>query len=666
MGIIMNNLSKLLSIAVLYSVAFAVGPNDVFDLKLEQLMNIKVSVASKQDVSQSDAPGVVTVYNKNEIESLGYYTIKEIAAITPGFSSANIFAGQTNLVVRGQKVEGFDNNKVLIILDGKPVSHLRNGRASIDEDMSLIGVEKIEFLKGPGSALYGTGAFFGVINIITQSPKDAGKSSKAMFYAGSFGTKGVRGVTTFNTGLTSGKIRVSQVSQGPTGKLYGYQSGTQAYEKRKNRTNHNFDTINDLNIHTEVKVNDGPLKNFTLDYLTSKNEHGTFESLNDYNSYSYKFETSSISVGYEKYIGDKLELSSFVRYTNSIEEGNRYNYNYLFKGYDGSLEIQSKRSNNSAFIAGLTYDYRYQASNDDGNKVSNGQGSNAFIESGSGPLRTMSLYGQYSNKYNVMKGLLFTLGIRYEEINSDYAKVSKYSPRLSLVQKLNDNLNLKLIYASALRSPDLKSTLINAVVLEEGGTLKQEKLDAETADSYEVGLTYNNTKFANSFSLFYVVIKDAINRRSFNGKDSYRNDLGNTTSHGLEYESKYKLNSNHEFFFNTTYSKARLDSVAEESSINGQEIEATPRVSLNLGTFIKYHRFSSTLVGKYIDEFRSADQDERDNGFFLLDLYTKYNYNKDLAFSLKVSNLIGRDTRVPSFQEQYFPRTILGGAEYNF
>ncbi|EQC51074.1 TonB-dependent receptor [Bacteriovorax sp. DB6_IX] len=655
---------KLVSAIILSSGAMALE-SELYDLSIEQLLNIDVSVASKQKVSLADAPGVISVYTKRDIENLGYYTIRDLASITPGFSSASIYAGQNNLMVRGQRVEGFDNNKVLVLLDGIPLNHLRNGRAPIDTDMSLIGVEKIEFLKGPGSALYGTGAFFGVINITTLK-KGKGSHSEAQFFGGSHSSHGAMGFSAFGNDEIEGRVRFAQYSQDPTGEIYGYKSGTQSYEHSKTRTNHGFDTVADSHSDALIKIKKGALKNLSIGYIQNKNEHGTFENSSDYNAYTYEFVTSSFYGKYQKEINEKLSIDSYLRYSESIEEGNRYSYNFVFKGYDGQVEAKYDLNEKMNFVFGTSFDYRFLADNSSGTKQGNGQGSNAFVERGSGPLRTYAGYGQLSGSLNLGKGLLYTVGLRFDEVNSDYAEASKLSPRISLIQKLSDRWNAKLLFSSALRSPDLKSTLINAGVVEEGNSLKQSKLNAETANSYEFGMTYTAATYSSSLSLFHTIIKDALNRRTFDTKNSYRNDSGETVSQGAEFEFKYFPVKKWHIFFNGSYAKARLDKLSQESDISGQDVAGAPRVMANIGTHYQFNKLQLTLVGKYLDEFRSDDQDQRDNGYFLMDLNTRYNYTDNLFLSFKVLNLVKRDVRVPSFQEQYYPQTIHLGAGYRF
>ena len=176
-------------------------------MSLEDLMQVKVSVASKQELTRSDSPGFVTVYTEAEIKALGYYTLAELANITPGYTSMYKFIGKQSYTVRGQRVTGdnFDNNKVLVLVDGIPMNHLRNGRAPINEELMLDGVEKVEFLKGPASALYGTGAFFGVINVVMKKRKEIGTVVEGRSTFGSYGAQQNNVSTFFKNEQMEGK-----------------------------------------------------------------------------------------------------------------------------------------------------------------------------------------------------------------------------------------------------------------------------------------------------------------------------------------------------------------------------------------------------------------------------------------------------------------------------
>ncbi|OUR99656.1 hypothetical protein A9Q84_01135 [Halobacteriovorax marinus] len=654
----------LMSVYFFTQSVFANG--DLFNKSLKELMEVTVTVASKNEVDNSLAPSSVTVYTEVDIQRMSYYTLKELAAITPGFSSANIHAGQTNLMVRGQKVEGFDNNKVLILLDGLPTNHLRNGRGAVDGDLSLIGIEKVEFLKGPASALYGTGAFFGVINLTTKKAMKNTHDASTQLFFGSHGTRGVRAYSIFNNGEIQGKLRVAISKQGPTGELRGYKSGTKAYDVDKTRTNHGFDDANDYHVDASFKSLSGFFRDFTFGYFLTENTHGTFEDSSNFNGFAYTFSTNSIYAKYDRYLNEKLFLTSYLKLSESSEEGLRYNYNLVYKGIEGLVEGHYQMTSDSLFILGGNYDTRKRAPRSDGTLQGDGTGANSFVEGGSASLNTYSLFMQYQTSFDFLNGFLITAGLRYDNSQSDYSDSSKISPRLSLVQSLTRNTNLKFIYGTALRSPDLKSTLINAGVIQEGGSLKQSKLDAESVRSLEIAVTHKYENLRISASISKANTKDAINRRTFNGKDSYRNDTGKTKSNAIDFEAKYTFSKERQVFINYSYSKSVVPSVTNDSDLYGQEVEGTPTTMVNFGGYYKWRFIRSSLIGKFIDSFRVEDQSSRHKGFFLLDLNLSFSYSNKLRFELKATNLIGEDARVPNFQEQYFPRTFLANIAYDF
>lgn len=109
---------------------------DIFDLDVE------VTVASKKAEKISDAPGVIIAYTDKDMENLGYYTIRDLANLTSGYSSFRSI-GEITLETRGQKTAGFDNNKHLLLVDGIPVRHVRAGKAPVEEEISLFGMKRV-------------------------------------------------------------------------------------------------------------------------------------------------------------------------------------------------------------------------------------------------------------------------------------------------------------------------------------------------------------------------------------------------------------------------------------------------------------------------------------------------------------------------------------------
>lgn len=92
----------------------------------------------------------------------------------------------------GVQIQGFDGERVLILVDGERVIGDSGGVVDL-ASLPLTDVERIEFVTGPTSSLYGTGAIGGVVNIITGPPRFEGLSSRLKLEAQSFGARDAQG-----------------------------------------------------------------------------------------------------------------------------------------------------------------------------------------------------------------------------------------------------------------------------------------------------------------------------------------------------------------------------------------------------------------------------------------------------------------------------------------
>jgi outer membrane receptor protein involved in Fe transport len=144
----------------------------------------KIGAASKSLSEADDAPASITVISRDEIQAMGYQTLPEALSAVPGFflSTDRIY---TYIGTRGFSPPGDLNTRILILYDGHAFNDVWAGQgySARDFDIDLNEIDRIEIVRGPGSALYGTGAFFAVINLV---PRDtvAGKHIEGVVGAG--------------------------------------------------------------------------------------------------------------------------------------------------------------------------------------------------------------------------------------------------------------------------------------------------------------------------------------------------------------------------------------------------------------------------------------------------------------------------------------------------
>ena len=144
-------------------------------LSLEDLLNLKISLSTGIQEKINEAPSSMTVFTSSEIQSMGVSSLQELLNFVPGFQSTLVVTDGAYHAIqpRGRKTPGGGSPDVLILMDGLRLNDSHTGGASnFSRFTSLAGVERVEIIRGPGSALYGSNAFLGVINIITHTGKN--------------------------------------------------------------------------------------------------------------------------------------------------------------------------------------------------------------------------------------------------------------------------------------------------------------------------------------------------------------------------------------------------------------------------------------------------------------------------------------------------------------
>jgi outer membrane receptor protein involved in Fe transport len=138
---------------------------DLFELSLDQLMNIEVITASKKTEKQKIAPATIYVVTEKDIIENGYNNLTSLLENVPG-----VVAIKTDIFAFGGQ-RGFLSNfsQTLLLVNGREMQNLIASETFIATQFAMHNVKQVEILQGPASALYGANALVGVINIITKN-----------------------------------------------------------------------------------------------------------------------------------------------------------------------------------------------------------------------------------------------------------------------------------------------------------------------------------------------------------------------------------------------------------------------------------------------------------------------------------------------------------------
>jgi len=163
--------ASLLALLCIMLPAHAESAEDLSDLSLEELANIRITSVSKKAEPLSDAPASIFVITGEDIRRSGATTLPEALRLAPNLQVARGNARNYAITARG--FNSVLENKLLVLIDGRTVySPLFSGVFWDAQDVVLADVDRIEVISGSGGTLWGANAVNGVINIITKSAAD--------------------------------------------------------------------------------------------------------------------------------------------------------------------------------------------------------------------------------------------------------------------------------------------------------------------------------------------------------------------------------------------------------------------------------------------------------------------------------------------------------------
>jgi len=669
---------------------------DLLDLSLEDLLNMSVSVSSKKEEKIADAPGSISAYSNKDIEKLGYYTLGDLAKITSGYSGFKGI-GETTFETRGQKSDGFDNNKHLVLIDGIPYSHTRANKANADEDLPLFFAKRVEFLKGPGSALYGISAFSGVINIISKDLEENGVKVETKISAGNFDFK----KRVMSNIFYKSDAGASRISIG----YYGKDATRQLLGDGKTPVDNNavyYDNVTSLFMNASHKITKGFFNGLGAGFIYSRKTGGLGDFWMEQQNQTYQFNELTWEqivpyLRYERKLGEKFTLNSYLKGNMSTEKAYVGGYQQTFSAGTGSpasmynirvfdfeamAEGRYSFTKKSNLIVGLNYVSRYGTGSPESYAYGINQNPGAsFIQDPSivprtSDYRTYSAFTQYQHTLNFLKGLIVTAGVRIDlgrvysakdgHVTNNY---DQFSPRLAVVQKLTNELNIKLMYGSALRAPLIKEVGLNEEAknnLANRPELASQvpNLKAEIIQSFEGAAVFTKEKFNLSATYFANQTQNALGKVPVGTDQVSGNIIGQVLASGVEADINILPIKNIKFGANYAYAYASKPfSYTDAAGNTVNERSQTGNVPLSkINGTLTYSMFapvkmSATVIVRTITGYSKGQRGNGPaytgtlEGFTLVDFNYLIEITSNIGLELQLRNLLDTEYRTPTFYE---------------
>ncbi len=596
------------------------GMEESFEISLEDLLNMEVTTASKSAEKQSDAPGIITVLTKDELKRYGGTTLTDVLNRVPGLiRHTTSWTNRTTMAVRGDQIK-LNSAHVLILINGRPVREVQESGISSDifETFPVNIIERIEVIKGPGSVLYGSDAFSGVINIITEK---ADKNKVSL--SGLIGTEGGYG------GNGSGTVKI-----GDLGIIVGGR-----YLKKAE-----FDPL----YHTTKGIFNPADTSYTL-HLADKGGAGylglNFKGLNLMSAYN-EWNTGGIAIqqivrqrknfhnlGYSLRANENWNMDFNVTYTHSemfVENFIERKCNNVVAEWTNFLKVGEKLN----IVAGGLYSSSY------------GTVEQLTIDTGifvcDGKLETYGFYAQAD--YKLFEGFKLIGGMQLNKVGDLDLSVT---PRGGIVWYPLKKLSLKVLYSEAFRAPSVNELYIANV----GYIYGNEDLKPEKVKTIDVGLSYQAGQAQLGANFFYSqqtgIISYVFNFATF--VSNYVNLPGKYEFIGGEFEGKYYINNKIYVNGSVLYQSNKRDSVKNVMPLSNLGIKAgISFMDEDKGvTASLFNIYQGYLDGKFKDTKGNPGQ----GAYNLMQLHTNFVLNKifnmqfkpAISLFLNIDNVLGNE-----------------------
>ena len=481
--------------------------SDPFDLSIEELMSLPISITSKREENLSKAPGIITVISKQDIKAFGARNLHDVMRLVPGVQQVYPqFGHRSSVAVRGQ-IAGAVDKYFLILLNGKPLRDpiLQGIDSPVFEGIPLSLVEKLEIIRGPGSVIYGSNAVAGVMNIITSNDEIAKSNSVSATY-GSFETK-INEIV-LNTKLSS--------DSSLTGALRTYET-------------------------TGWKLGFTDTSNTTSSFRNKNSSWGGFLEFNygDFTANYFKADTK------EK---QTLSVATIATATERPSDKEFFSLDYT-RQLNSQWKLQSGISSNTSNVSGST---EYDAEDSVVELSVHGDYQNYQLDFGLNYRRNIlkttknekvsnvyykSLYSQLS--YNINDNFDAVAGLQL--VDPQISKV-QLSPRLSLISNFKSGLGTKIMYSKAYSSPTGVELSLDLPGLFQGDPT----LVPTTIDNFDVQVSYQKENLYSALSFFHSIYKNVIELEEVTTGTPLPKVFKNAKEidyTGFEWEVKYDISS---------------------------------------------------------------------------------------------------------------------------
>ena len=591
--------------------------------------------ANRMALLNLDTPAAMDVITDKDIMNSGAKNAFDAVNMVPGITSFSYGASGLEYGAMDSRVNirGLERGS-LILVNGVPMN--LNGKGGLSS-IPTGSIARIEVLKGAASALYGSDAMSGVVNVITKTPtKEGGSATIGVGNMGSQTYKINYGTPRFLIGIERGFFGKQDPSTPVRTDSVDHPRGYEYYTAR--------DKGNSLGIFMSGKLSDKVTLNFSR-----------FEGKSAYAQLSTESNATNRNRHSTTYAYDDSKNNASLIYKDGNTTGTLFYNDRDLKGKNRKHSLPSYTSNDSNYIArqyGFDVQHEWDFRGGKDYLIAGVLGKRETYRTTSDPVyanphrHSLALYGSYS--YQINPKWTTILGLRYTDIKDPVKNQHVLTPQFQLNHRINKESSVYMNVGKAFTMPNLSDTF--KTVNRQYQSVSGRNLKPEEGWNYELGYKHITNKDSWKVAAFYMDFKNFFSwKPDSNGKMTIRVNGGRFRNVGVEAQYGRKLTDRLKVTVGAAYSNPKQMEIDKN-----YWKQANPKLQFTGGI----HYNSSTWTAGSSINFVTKRMKNRDGGInpnlVAWNAYVGYQFNENSSIRLDARNLLNRHNVISNGDWEYW------------